>query len=80
MPQGLHFSKALLRGLFAEERIFGGAYIQQEMYVTKSIGLAYSRKGNKKIICYRTVFAFFFLYLRAIPSISPRGLIFGGGI
>lgn len=79
MPQGLHFSKALLRGLFAEERIFGGAYIQREMYVTKSIGLAYSRKGNKKnyMLPYRFCF---FLYLRAIPSISPRGLIFGGGI
>ena len=46
------------------------------------MGLAYSWRANKQIMCYRTVFAFSFLFgIRGkFPNISLRGLIFGGAI
>ena len=55
-PRGLYFSKALF-----ERLIFGGAYVRWESCVTKLIGLAYSWKANKKKLCYRTVFALFYI-------------------
>ena len=59
-----------------EGLIFGGAYIQWEMYVTKSIGLAYSWKANKKKkMCYRSVFAFFHLVFEDNFQVkAPGGL------
>ena len=69
-PHGLHFSKALFEGL-----IFGGAYLRREICVSKSIGLACSRKE---------IYHFCFVLpciQGQIPSTSPpRGLIFGGAI
>ena len=59
-PRAYIFQRPFLRGLFVEGLIFGGAYIQWEMYVTKSIWLACSWKANEKITFYRTVFAFFY--------------------
>ena len=34
------FQRLLLRGLFLEGHIFGGAYLRREVCVSKSIGLA----------------------------------------
>ena len=34
----------------------------------------------KKIMCYYTVFALFYLYLKAISKYKPPGLIFGAAI
>ena len=42
------------------EGSIGGAYLRWELWVAKSIGLTHSRKGNKKFMCYRTVFALFY--------------------
>ena len=39
-PQGYIFQRPLLRGLFLEGHIFGGAYLRREICVSKSIGLA----------------------------------------
>ena len=39
-PRGLYFSKALFEGLICGGLIFGGAYVQREICVSKLIGLA----------------------------------------
>ena len=49
-PRAYIFQRPLLRGLFLEGLIFGGAYVRRENCVSKSIGLAYSY----------TVFALFY--------------------
>ena len=38
------FQRPLLRGLFLEGLILGGAYVWREICVSRSIGLAYSWK------------------------------------
>ena len=59
---GLYFSKALLRGL-----IFGGAYLQREICVSKSIGLAlYLEATLPFLLC-------FTLYLGQISKYKPPG-------
>ena len=39
-PGAYIFQRPLLRGLFLEGLIFGGAYLRSEICVSKSIGLA----------------------------------------
>ena len=39
-PGAYIFQRPFLRGLFLEGLIFGGAYLQREICVSKSIGLA----------------------------------------
>ena len=72
-PGAYIFQSPFLRALFLEGLIFGGAYVQREICVSKLIGLALFL-GRKF-----TVFLYFTLYLRAISKYSPPGgLIFGG--
>ena len=47
------FQRPLLRGLFLEGLVLGGAYVWREISVSRSIGLAYSWKKF-------TVFALFY--------------------
>ena len=63
------FSKALCEGL-----IFGGAYVRREICVSKSIGLACSRKE----IYHFTLFYFVFKGKFQVQAL--RGRIFGGAI
>ena len=61
------FQRPLLRGLFFEGPIFGGAYVQRKICVSKSIGLACSGKEIYH-------FCFVLLCIRGqIPSTSPLG-------
>ena len=55
--------------------MFGGAYLQREIRVSKSIGLALQREVNLPfLLC-------FTLYLSAIFQVqAPGGLIFGGAV
>ena len=91
-PGAYIFQRLFLRGLFLEELIFGGAYLQREICVSKSIELALQLEVNLLF------FLCFTLYLRAISKYTPpggayiwrgdltegffryefRGLIFGG--
>ena len=69
------FQRPFLRGLFLEGLIFGGAYLQRAICVSKSIGLALQLEVN-----YRFGFVFL-LYLRAIFQVqAPGGVIFEGAI
>ena len=43
-PGAYIFQQPFLRGLFLEGLLFGGAYVWREIYVSKSIGLAFSGK------------------------------------
>ena len=43
-PRSYIFQRPFLRGLFLDGPIFGGAYVRREIWVSKSIGLAYSWK------------------------------------
>ena len=52
---------------------FGGAYVRREIYVSKSIGLAYSWKE-----IYRFCFVFFCIRGQ-FPSKSPRGGLYSEG-
>ena len=80
-PGAFIFQRLFLRGLFLEGLIFGGAYLQREIGVSKSIGLACSRKAIYDV-------CFVLLCIRGqFPSTSPPegflrydfgGLIFGG--
>ena len=92
-PGAYIFQRPFWRGLFLEGPIFGGAYLQREICVSKSIELACSGKE---------IYHFFFVLLcirGQIPSTSPLvayirrgdltegflrydfgGLIFGGAI
>ena len=64
-PGAFIFQRRFLRGLFLEGLIFGGAYLQREICVSKSIGPAC--KGKE---IYH--FCFVFLCIRGqIPSTSP---------
>ena len=45
-PGGNIFERPYLRGLFLEGLIFGGAYLQRDMWVSKSIRLALWLEGN----------------------------------
>ena len=59
--------RPFLRGLFLEGLIVGGAYLQREICVSKSIGLA--RSGEE---IYH--FCFVLLCIRGpIPSLAPPG-------
>ena len=69
------FQRPFLRGLVLEGLIFGGAYLQREICVSKSIGLALKIEGNLPFLPHFT------LYLRAISKYKPPGgLTFGGAI
>ena len=52
-PGAYIFQRPFLKGLFLEGLIFRGAYVWREIRVSRSIGLAYSRKEF-------TVFALFY--------------------
>ena len=66
-PRAYIFQRPFLRGLFLEGLIFGGAYVQREICLSKSIGLACS---GKEIYHY----CFVLLCIRGqIPSTSPPG-------
>ena len=57
-----------------EGLIFGWAYVRREIFVSKSIGLAYSWKEF-------TVFALLYFVLEAIFQVQvPGGLIFVGDL
>ena len=59
--------RLILRGLFLEGLIFGGAYLQREICVSKSIELALYLEVNLPFwLC-------FTLYLRAISKYKPLG-------
>ena len=61
------FQRLFLRGLFLEVPIFRGAYVQREICVSKSIGLACSGKE---------IYYFYFVLLcirGQIPSTRPWG-------
>ena len=75
IPGAYIFQRPFLRGLFSEGLIFGGAYLQREICVSKSIGLALQLEVNLLfLLC-------FALYLRAIFQVqAPGWLIFGGAI
>ena len=45
-PGAYIFQRSFLRGLFLEGLIFGGAYVQREICVSKSIGLALFLERN----------------------------------
>ena len=62
-------------GLFLEGLIFGGAYLQREICVSKSIGIALKLEVNLPfLLC-------FTLYLSVIFQVQALGgLIFGGAI
>ena len=71
-PWAYIFQRPCLRGLFLEGLIFGGAYLQREICVSKSIGLALQLEGNLPfLLC-------FTLYLRAIFKYKPPGVGEGG--
>ena len=67
------FQRPFLRGLFLEGLIFGGAYVQREICVSTSIGLACSGKEIYH-------FCFVLLCIRGqIPSTSPPGGLYSEG-
>ena len=45
-PRAYIFQRPFSRGLFLKGLIFGGAYVQREICVSKSIGLALLLEGN----------------------------------
>ena len=66
-PGAYILQRPFWRGLFLEGPILGGFYVRREIFVSKSIGLACSRKE----ICH---FCFVLLCIRGqIPSTSPPG-------
>ena len=76
-PHGLYSSKALFEGL-----IFGGAYVQREICVSKSIGLALFLKGNLLfflvLLCMEGRFNGKFFALRIWGAYIWRGLYLEG--
>ena len=72
-PRAYIFQRPFLGGLFLEGLIFGGAYLQSEICVSKSIGLALQLEGNLSFLLSFT------LYLRSISKYkSPGGLYLEG--
>ena len=72
-PRAYIFQRPFLRGLFLEGLIFGGAYVQREICLSKSIGPACSRK---EIYHY----CFVLVCIRGqIPSTSPPGGFYSEG-
>ena len=67
-PRGLNFSKALLRGLFLEGLIFGGAYVRREICVGQLV------VGRKLpfLLC-------FTLYQGANSKYKPPGGLYSEG-
>ena len=82
-PGAFIFQRLFLRGLFLEGLIFGGAYLQREIGVSKSIGLACSRtmfalfyfvfEGNFQVQAPRRVFC-----VTILGGLYLEGLIHGG--
>ena len=74
-PEAYIFQRPLLRGLFLEGLIFGGAYLRREICVSKSIGLAIQLEVNLPfLLC-------FTLYLRTIFQVqSPGGALYLEGL
>ena len=72
-PGAYIFQRSFLRGLFLEGLIFGGAYVRREIWVSKSIGLAYIWKEIYH-------FCFVLLCIRGqFPSTSPPGGLYSEG-
>ena len=72
-PGAYILQRPFWRGLFLEGPILGGFYVRREIFVSKSIGLACSRKE----ICH---FCFVLLCIRGqIPSTSPPGGLYSEG-
>ena len=72
-PRAYIFQRPFLRGVFLEGLIFGGAYVQREICLSKSIGPACSRK---EIYHY----CFVLLCIQGqIPSTSPPGGLYSDG-
>ena len=72
-PRAYSFQRPFMRGLFLEGLIFGGAYVQREICITKSIGLACSGKEIYH-------FCFVLLCIRGqIPSTSLLGGLYSEG-
>ena len=72
-PGAYIFQRPVLRGLFLEGLIFGGAYVRREICVLKSIGLACSGKEIYH-------FCFVLLFIRGqISSTSPPGGLYSEG-
>ena len=72
-PGDYIFQRPVLRGLFLEGLIFGGAYLRREICVSESIGPAC--KGEE-------IYHFCFVFLcirRQIPSTSPPGGLYSEG-
>ena len=65
-PGAYIFQRPLLRGLFLEGLIFGGAYPWMEICLSKSIRLALQLKVPFFAL-------FYFVFDGNIPSTSPRG-------
>ena len=59
-PRAYIFQRPFLRGLFLKGLIFGGAYVQWEICITKLIERAYSSTVNLKNVCYCIIFALFY--------------------
>ena len=72
-PGAYIFQRPFLRGLFLEGLIFGGAYVQREICVSKSIGLTCSGKEIYHL-------CFVLLCIRGqIPSTTPPGGLYSEG-
>ena len=67
------FQRFFLGGLFLEGPIFGGTYLRGEIYVTKSIGLAYTWKVKKKNYMLPYRLPCFILHLRVISTYKQPG-------
>ena len=66
-PGAYIFQRPFSRGLFLERPIFGGAYVQREICVIKSVGLGCSGKEF-------TIFAlFYFVFEGKFQAQAPRG-------
>ena len=72
-PGAYILQRPFLRGLFLEGLIFRGAYLQREICVSKSIGLALELEVNLQFLVCLT------LYLREISKYKPpEGLYLEG--
>ena len=68
-PRAYIFQRSFLRGLFLKGLLFRGAFLQREICILKSIGLASLLVGSKF-----TIFAlFYFVFEGNFPSTSPQG-------
>ena len=62
-----------------EGPIFGGTYLRGEIYVAKSIGLAYTWKANKKKLYVTVPFALFYFAFEGNFKVQATGGSYSGG-